>query len=103
MIFIVLTSALFSLGLYGVLTRRDLVPILASVEVMLGAASVLFVGLATRPTLTATTVVAGSAEAFGVLLIVTAAAEAAVALAIVVAVARAMRTTAVDEITEVSG
>jgi NADH:ubiquinone oxidoreductase subunit K len=104
MVFIVLIAALFSLGLYGILTRKELVAILASVEIMLGAASLLFVGLATRPTLEATPgVVAGAAEAFGIILVVVAAAEAAVALAIVVVVARSVRSTSVDDIQEVSG
>jgi NADH-quinone oxidoreductase subunit K len=100
---IVLTAALFSLGLYGVLTRRGLVSILASVEVMLGGASVLFVGLATRTPTTEIAANAGTPEAIAILLVVTFAAEAAVALALVVAVARATGTTTADELTEVSG
>ena len=36
----VVCAALFGLGLYGTLTRRDLVAVLACVEVMLGAANV---------------------------------------------------------------
>ncbi len=78
MMLIVLTAALFSLGLYGILTRRGLVSILASVEVMLGAASVLFVGLATRVPTTDLAATAGTTEAIAVLLVVTFAAEAAV-------------------------
>jgi NADH-quinone oxidoreductase subunit K len=103
MIFIVLTAALFSLGLYGVLTRRHLVAILASVEVMLGGASVLFVGLATRTPTLEMTAAPGTTEAIGVLLIVTFAAEAAVALAIVLAAARLTGKTLADELTEVKG
>jgi NADH-quinone oxidoreductase subunit K len=103
MILIVLSAALFSVGLYGVLTRRGLVSILASVEVMLGAASVLFVGLATRTPSAELVAEAGTAEAIGVLLVVTFAAEAAVGLALVVAAARSTGTTAADELTEVRG
>ena len=103
MILILLSAALFSVGLYGVLTRRGLVSILASVEVMLGAASVLFVGLATRTQSAEVVAEAGTAEAIGVLLVVTFAAEAAVGLALVVAAARSTGTTAADELTEGRG
>jgi len=98
---LVITVGLFSLGLYGVLTRRDLVAILASIEVMLGAATLLLVGLAA----TGTSVGAneGAVEATGLMVIVLAAAEAAVGLALVISVARRFKTTRVDELTEVKG
>jgi len=38
---LVVSMLLFSVGLYGVLTRRDLVAVLASIEVMLGSATLL--------------------------------------------------------------
>ena len=103
MMLIALSAFLFAIGLYGVLTRRGLVPILASVEIMLGAASVLFVGLATRAPAPEISSVPGTIEAIGVLLIVTFAAEAAVGLAIAVAAARATHATRADELTEVRG
>lgn len=103
MILIALTAALFAIGLYGVLTRRQLVSILASVEVMLGAASVLFIGLATRQPTVQITAAPGTTEAIGVLLIVIFAAEAAVALAIVIAAARSTGASNADDLTEVSG
>lgn len=83
-------------GLYGVLTRRDLVAILASIEVMVGGALLLLAGLgaAWMPR---------AAEAVTLLFIVLAAAEAACGLALVVVVARRARTTRVDELTEVNG
>ena len=39
--FILVGSALFSLGLYGVITRKNTVLILASVELMLAAVNIL--------------------------------------------------------------
>lgn len=94
---LIVSAALFSFGIYGVLVRRDLVAVLASIEVMIGAPLLLLVS-------------AGAAsgggervEAIGLLIIVFAAAEAAVGLALVVAVAKAARTTRVDELTEVRG
>jgi len=103
MILVALTACLFGLGLYGVLTRRELISILASVEVMLGAASVLFIGLAMRAPVPAISAPAGTTEAIGVLLVVTFAAEAAVGLAIVIAAARTTGATRADELTEVKG
>lgn len=97
MIALAVGCLLFALGLYGVLTRRDLVAILASVEVMVGAPLLLLVSIGAG--------MGGSAavEAVGLLVIVLAAAEAAVGLALVVAVARRLKTTRLDELTEVKG
>lgn len=104
MMFLLLSGALFALGLYGVLVRRDIVAVLASIEVMLGSATVLLIGLAsTSKTASGSPVGAGLIESTGVLIIVVAAAEAAVGLALLVAVARSLRTTRIDELTEVKG
>lgn len=94
---LIVSSLLFALGLYGVLVRRDLVAILASIEVMIGAPILLLVSTG------AATGGGAAIEALGLLIIVFAASEAAVGLALVVAVARACRSTRVDELTEVSG
>lgn len=97
----IIPAALFAIGLYGVLSRRDLVAVLASVEIMLGSATLLLVSLATRME-----GVAGgtaSVEAIGVFVLVVAAAEAAVGLGILVTVAYRVRTTKVDELVEVRG
>lgn len=103
MTLIVVTVGLFAIGLYGVLSRRDLVAILASVEIMLGSATMLLVGLATTAEVSQVVTDPSRLEAIGVLILVLAAAEASVALALVVAVARHLRTTRVDEIAEVRG
>lgn len=98
---VIITVGLFCIGLYGVLTRRDLVAILASVEIMLGSATLLLVGLAAVGAPVAAN--EGAVEATGVMVIVLAAAEAAVGLALVISVARRFKTTRVDELTEVKG
>lgn len=104
MSFVIVACALFSLGLYGVLSRRDIIGVLASVEVMLGSATVLLVGLASTLTPgSGARMDPSSLGAVGVLLIVVFAAEAAVGLAVLVAVARKLRTTRVDGLTEVKG
>lgn len=94
-----ITLALFALGLYGVLTRRDLVGVLASIEVMVGAALLLLVVLGSGLEASG----GAGVEPTSLLLLVLVAAEAAVGLALVVAVARTSRTTRVDELTEVRG
>lgn len=93
---LVLACLLVSLGLYGVLTRRDLVAVLASIEVMLGGAQLLLAAYAAGA--------AGAAAAQGVTVIVLAVggSEAAVGLALLVALVRHGRTRT-DEIEEVRG
>jgi NADH:ubiquinone oxidoreductase subunit K len=99
---IVLASALVALGLYGVLTRRELIAVLASVEVMLGGATLLLVVLASSIQRPAADAVATSGEAVALVLLAVVAAEAAVGLALLVAlVARGHART--DEIAEVRG
>lgn len=99
---LIVALAVFGIGLYGVLVRRDLVGVLASIEVMIGGALLLFVvGGAWSAAPVAGD--GGRVEASALLVLVLAAAEAAVGLALVVAVARAAKTTRVDEITEVRG
>jgi len=90
-------TGLFCLGLYGVLTRRDIVALLASIEVMLGGALVLLVGLGASG---ATPV---KVEGIALIILVVVAAEAAVGLALLVAAARKTHTTRIDEMTEVRG
>lgn len=102
--FILVTCALFALGLYGVLSRKDIIGVLASVEVMLGAATVLLVGLAsTMKAASGVRMDPSAITSVGVLIIVLAAAEAAVALAVLIVVAKRVRTTRLDELTEVKG
>lgn len=108
MTLIITCCALFGIGLFGVLTRRDTIAILASVEVMLGGPLLLLVGLgaAARPaasTAASATAQATYVEGIALLVLVVAAAEAAVGLALLVAVARSTRSTALEELTEVKG
>ena len=103
MTFVLLCAATFSLGLYGVLARRDIIGVLASVEVMLGSATVLLVGLGSMLGPETSVAPPGAVQAIGLLVIVVAAAEASIGLALLVAVARRVGTTRVDELTEVNG
>jgi len=78
-----LAAILFSIGLYGVLTRRNVIGILMSLELMFNAANINFVAFNKY---IITDGLAG--QVFAVFIIVVAAAEAVVGLAIVLLVYR---------------
>ena len=91
--FIVLSSMLFSIGVYGVLARRNAVLILMSVELMLNAVSINMVAFAvyTAPSLFVGII-------FAIFVITIAAAEVGLALAIVLRVFKNRGTANVDEL-----
>ena len=93
--FLVLSAILFSLGVYGVLTRRSAVLILMSVELMLNAASINMVAFAAY-----TSPAAFTGIIFAIFIITVAAAELGLALAIILRIFRNRRTANVDEIDE---
>ena len=90
--FLVLASILFSLGIYGVLARRNAVLILMSVELMLQAVSINFIAFAVylKPQ-------AFTGIIFAIFVIVIAAAEVGLALAIILRLFRNRQTANVDE------
>lgn len=91
--FLVLSTILFSLGIYGVLARRSAVLILMSVELMLQAVSINFIAFA---------VYLSPDEfrglIFAIFVITVAAAEVGLALAIVLRIYRNKATANVDEV-----
>ncbi|MDZ4167387.1 MAG: NADH-quinone oxidoreductase subunit NuoK [Coriobacteriia bacterium] len=91
-------AAAFSLGVYAVLTRRDVIAILAGAELMLGAANVQLVAFALSRGGDGAVV-----SSFALIVLVIAAAEAAVGMALVVTAYRRTRRTLIDEFGEVSG
>ena len=93
---LVLSCLLIGLGLYGVLTRREIIAVLMSVEIMLGGAQLLLVAYAVG------TSVPAAAQAVTIVVLATVAAEAAVGLALLVALVRHGRTRT-NEIEEVRG
>ena len=98
---LVIACALFGIGLYGTLVRRDIIAILASIEVMLAGPLLLLVGLGASLNRGAASAL--KAEGIALVVIVVAAAEAAVGLALLVAVARRTRATRLDDLTEMKG
>ena len=87
---IYLGLGLFAIGLYGVTCRRNILLMLLSVEIMLNAANVVFVGFSRiHHDL--------SGQVFVFFAMTVAAAEVAVGLAIVIAVYRLRRSTNIDD------
>jgi NADH-quinone oxidoreductase subunit K len=89
--YLVVSAALFSLGVIGVMFRRNLIVILMSLELMLNAVNLSFVAFSRY---------LGSIEGqiFVLFVMVVAAAEVAVGLAIAVAIFRQKGTINVNEI-----
>lgn len=90
------SHALFCLGLYGILTRRNAIGILLSIELILNAAALNFV-LFGR----AFGVIQG--QAFALFIIALAACEAVVGLAIIIGLARSAKTVLADTVDLLKG
>ena len=91
--FLVLSSILFSLGIYGVLARRSAVLILMSIELMLQAVSINFIAFAVYLYPEQFT-----GLIFAIFVITISAAEVGLALAIVLRIFRNKATANVDEV-----
>ncbi|MGC9157399.1 MAG: NADH-quinone oxidoreductase subunit NuoK [Terracidiphilus sp.] len=89
--YLLLSAALFVLGVVGFLIKRNLITVFMSIELMLNAVNLSFVTFAHQ-----WNAVKGQIFVFFVMMV--AAAEAAVGLAIIIAVFRARATLAVDRI-----
>jgi NAD(P)H-quinone oxidoreductase subunit 4L len=91
--YLALSAALFCIGVFGVLSRRNAVSILMGIELMLNAANINLVafGRYIHPKVL-------TGDVFAVFVLTVAAAEAAVGLAIVISVYRNREHINVDEI-----
>jgi NADH-quinone oxidoreductase subunit K len=90
--YLTLASALFCIGLYGVLTRRNAVAVLMSLELMFNAVNINLVAFAHfRPDITGVV--------FSLFVIAVAAAEATVGVALVLSVYRNQRDIDLDHAT----
>jgi NADH-quinone oxidoreductase subunit K len=94
---VVLAALLFSIGVYGVLARRNAILVLMSVELMLNAVNL---NLVTFDVWLADKL--GSGQVLTLFVIVIAAAEVGLGLAIVLQVFRNRATIAIDELTELN-
>jgi len=94
--YLFVAAILFSLGVFGVVTRRNGIAVLMGVELILNAANINFIAFS-RFGATASGNINLDGHVFGLLVIVLAAAEAAVALAIIINIYNNMNTINVDE------
>jgi NADH-quinone oxidoreductase subunit K len=95
--FLVIGALLFIIGVAGVLTRRNIIVIFMSIELILNAANLNFIAFS-RYLYTTGSPNAVAGQIFTVFVIVVAAAEAAIGLGIVIALYRNKETIWVDEI-----
>jgi NADH-quinone oxidoreductase subunit K len=93
--YLIVAAALFCIGLYGVLSRRNAIGILMGVELMLNAVNVNLIAF-WRYVEAAKATMAG--QVFAIIVITVAAAEAAVGLALIIAIYRNRRTVDVTEV-----
>ena len=91
--YLVLSAGLFSIGLFGVLARRNAIAILLGIELMLNAVNVNLVAFWRYGD---PTVMAG--QVFAIIVFAVAAAEVAVGLALVISVYRRRNTVVADEL-----
>jgi NADH-quinone oxidoreductase subunit K len=93
-----LAAALFGLGVFGFLTRRNAIVVLMSVELMLNAANLTFLAAARAPGADP-----NEASSFAIFVILVAAAEAALGLALVLALFRLKKSTDLDAASDLRG
>jgi len=95
--FLIIGALLFIIGVAGVLTRRNIIVIFMSIELILNAANLNFIAMS-RYLQDTGNVNAIAGQIFAVFVIVVAAAEAAIGLGNVIALYRNKETIWVDEI-----
>jgi NADH-quinone oxidoreductase subunit K len=88
--YMVLSAALFTLGVVGVMTRRNVIIVLMSIELMLNAVNINLIAFSHQ-------LQNAVGQVFAVFIIVVAAAEAAVGLGIILAFYRNKETVNIDE------
>ncbi|OGW45170.1 MAG: NADH-quinone oxidoreductase subunit K [Nitrospirae bacterium RBG_13_41_22] len=94
--YMVLSTAVFTIGVFGFLSRKNIIIILMSIELMLNAVNINLISLSHY-----LQDMRGQILAFFVIAV--AAAEAAIGLAIIIALFRNKATAHVDEIHEMKG
>ena len=91
--YLILSAVLFSIGLFGALSKRNAIVILMCIEIMLNAVNISMVAFSRFVTPTLLT-----GQVFAIFIIVVAAAESAVGLAIIIAIYRLHDTIEIDNI-----
>jgi NADH-quinone oxidoreductase subunit K len=90
--FLIVSAILFSLGIYGIVTRRNAILVLMGVELVLNAANINFIAFSRYGGVNM------DGQLAAIFVIILAAAEAAIALAIVLNIYHRFQTVNVDEV-----
>ena len=93
--YLVLAAALFCLGLYGALARRNAIAVLMGIELMLNSVNINLLAFWRHVEVINATL---SGQVFTIVVITVAAAEAAVGLALIISVYRNRHTVVVEDI-----
>ncbi len=94
--YVILSAALFAIGIVGVFSRRNIFILLMSIELMLNAANINFIAFSHY-------LQSLTGQIFVIFVITVAAAEAAVALAIIILIARNRGSVYVDDFNIMKG
>ena len=94
--FLLLAAVLFSIGVYGVIARRNAVMVLMSIELVLNSVNLNLVAFALMNENV-------DGQVFALFVIAIAAAEVGVGLALVLMIYRNRRSIALDELSEMKG
>ncbi|MGK7346307.1 MAG: NADH-quinone oxidoreductase subunit NuoK [Candidatus Nitrospinota bacterium M3_3B_026] len=94
--YLALSAILFSIGVVGVLTRRNVIVVMMSIELIMNSANLVFVSFSRL-------MWDMTGHVFVFMVMAVAAAEAAVGLAILLAMFRNRETVDMDEVSELKG
>jgi NADH-quinone oxidoreductase subunit K len=94
--YLMLSATLFSIGLVGVILRRNMITVLMCIELMLNAVNINLVAFSNQLSTL-------EGQVFTIFVITVAAGEAAVGLAIIIQMYRLKSTINVDEVKELHG
>lgn len=90
--FLIISAALFCIGVFGVLSRRHVIQLLLSIELILNAVIINFVAFsAFMPTAKLT------GQVFAIFIITIAAAEVGVGLAVIISIYRNIKTAKIED------
>jgi NADH-quinone oxidoreductase subunit K len=94
--YLMLSATLFSVGLVGVIVRRNMITVLMAIELMLNAVNINLIAFSYR-------LASLEGQVFTIFVICIAAGEAAVGLAIIIQLYRLRNTVNVDEVRTLHG
>ena len=92
--FLIVSAILFSLGVYGVISRRNAILVLMGIELILNSANINFIAFSRFGGMHL------DGQMFAIFVIILAAAEAAIALAIILNIYQRMNTVNVDDVSK---